>query len=155
MNSDGIWQKVYDDVVALMKENSQLRQEIQRLQRDLVHQKRAIVLSLLEAVDAFHRVLAAVVEAGEGGREPPFARNFTNVFRILMARLREMGVAPLDTSPGQEVDPRYHRVVEVLPGTGDTDVVVQVLKPGYIMDGEVLREAEIVALRKRKGEGNG
>jgi molecular chaperone GrpE (heat shock protein) len=62
--------------------------------------------------------------------------------------LERLGVE-VDDRVGVPVDPERHRVVGARARHGDVATVIEVLRPGYLIGGVCLREADVIASRAR------
>lgn len=54
------------------------------------------------------------------------------------------GLQRLTPREGDEVDPRYHLVLQSLPNAEKRDQVARCARAGFVLDGEILRRAEVV-----------
>lgn len=99
-----------------------------------------LLLSLLDVMDSFDRVLGAdsgVAEQGVAGSCWLIARQFGAV-------LEGVGVRAIH-SVGAVVDPRIHQVVGVQPApASQSDIVVEVIRRGYEWHGGLLRPAQVI-----------
>jgi len=63
--------------------------------------------------------------------------------------LKELGVERVK-SVGEKFDPNVHEVIEALESTDkEDDIVVEELKPGYKLNGKLLRAASVKVARKK------
>ena len=65
----------------------------------------------------------------------PLAKN-------LEKTLREVGLIKIKSEPGDEFSTDLHDAV-LVEGDGDNEVVAEVLRPGYMYDGEIIRPAMV------------
>ena len=65
----------------------------------------------------------------------PLAKN-------LEKTLREVGLIKIKSEPGDEFSTDLHDAV-LVEGDGDNEIVAEVLRPGYMYDGEIIRPAMV------------
>ena len=61
--------------------------------------------------------------------------------------LAQTGVERIAIQPGQAFDPLYHQAVGIRSGEVSEETVVEVVQPGYLHDGAVLRPARVIVMR--------
>lgn len=102
---------------------------------------------MLAVADNFRRALEA---APQDIADPAVKNLITGVEateRQLLASLERFGIKKLDPM-GQVFDPNFHQVMTEIPDPSQpSGTVVQVLQPGYVIHGRLLREA-LVAVAK-------
>ena len=98
--------------------------------------KYATVEKFLPLVDDFERALSAYPE-----QLSPLRKNFDKT-------LANLGLAQIDSTPGTEFNPDLHEAVSVENGEGDTEVIAETLRPGYLHDGSVIRAAMVKVKHK-------
>lgn len=109
----------------------------------------ALLLSVIEVLDAFERVFANIEV-----RQPEVSRqmgiwigNFRTVSRMLGNTLSAYGVIATD-SLDQVFDPHWHQIGETLADAARPEgTIVRELKRGYVWHGRVLRKAEVTVVR--------
>jgi molecular chaperone GrpE len=104
-----------------------------------------LVEKLLSVID--HLELALEAESKEA---ESLKKGITMVFAELKEILEKEGLKELDPL-GERFDPLYHHALETIPGDDD-EVVVEVLRKGYIFKGKLLRPAMVRVSKKVKGE---
>lgn len=57
--------------------------------------------------------------------------------------LQSLSLQKISSEPGVEFNPDYHDAVSVSDEGGDTEVILETLRPGYLYDGTVLRPAMV------------
>jgi len=63
--------------------------------------------------------------------------------------LNDLGLKMIDANTGTPFDPDFHEAARMEEGDGgDTEVVSEVLRPGYLYNGEVLRPAMVVVKKQ-------
>jgi molecular chaperone GrpE len=71
------------------------------------------------------------------------------VAKTLSKTMSDLGIERIDAKPGTVFNPELHDAVQMdEDAEGETEVVSEELRPGYTLDGEVLRAAMIKASRK-------
>lgn len=93
--------------------------------------KYATVEKLLPLVDDFERALSAYPE-----QLTPLRKNFDKT-------LASLGLAQINSAPGTEFNPDLHEAVSVEDDEGETEVIAETLRPGYLYDGSVIRAAMV------------
>lgn len=136
------------DLLWLMGEEVRLQRGLSEATRDSERQDRARLLSLIELVDAFQRVFAAV--DGRSDDVTPQMRkwlaNFKTIGRMLDALLRRDGVVPIEIL-GDQFDPAWHRILRtVVDAERPEGTIVEVTSTGYLWRGQLLRETEVVVV---------
>jgi molecular chaperone GrpE len=108
-----------------------------------------LLQSLLGVLDNLQRALAAPPE----GIDPDYLAGLQLIERQLGDTLAAYGVSPVPAQKGQRFDPTVHRALmeqesdEVEPGT-----ILTLVVPGYRLHDRLLREAQVVVARARRGE---
>ena len=94
---------------------------------------------LLPVIDAFERALAA----HEDPAYEDYRRGFELIYKQLSEALTKQGVQRIDAE-GKPFDPHYHQAIERVETDEHADgAVIQVLQPGYVFQGRVLRPATV------------
>lgn len=57
--------------------------------------------------------------------------------------LQSLSLQKIPSDPGVEFNPDYHDAVSVVDEGGDTEVILETLRPGYLYEGSVLRPAMV------------
>lgn len=97
--------------------------------------KDATVMKFLPLIDDFSRALQTYPE-----QLAPLAKSFEKT-------LAGLDLAVINSEPGIEFDPDYHEAVSVEDGDGETEVIAETLRPGYVYDGDVIRPAMVKVKR--------
>lgn len=111
-------------------ENFRKQTEKQRAQA-MESAKYATVLKFLPLVDDMSRALVTYPE-----ELSPLAKNFEKT-------LSGLGLELIDSEVGTEFNPDYHEAVSVDDADGETEVIAETLRPGYLYEGAVLRPAMV------------
>lgn len=119
---------------------ARLRKEIQK---DVERSRRSVIVSFLEVLDNLDRAL----QVG-GATSDAFVQGVALVRQQFLATLESLGVTRVDPA-GQRFDPLLHEAVSTVPAASpdQDDVVVGVVRPGYLMGEDVLRAAQVAVAR--------
>lgn len=119
---------------------ARLRKEIQK---DVERSRRSVIVSFLEVLDNLDRAL----DAGTGQADA-FVQGVAMVRQQFLATLEGLGVARVDPI-GQRFDPTVHEAVSTVPAPSaeQNEIVVGVVRPGYLMGDDVLRPAQVAVAR--------
>jgi molecular chaperone GrpE len=145
---------VPEDVDALVRTVEEERQRVLRLRADFDNLRRrtsreqeaagregrrAALLPLLPVLDSLDRALAA------GSTDDVFYAGVASTRRLLVNALREAGAVPVEAE-GQPFDPAVHEAVGTEPAARGAlpGIVVREVRPGWRLDNELLRPAQVV-----------
>jgi len=114
--------------------------EIDRLRRA---ERETVLRAWLAVIDNLERALCV-----EGASNNPWYEGMEAIHQQMLSVLEGFGVRP-DVPLGEKFDPERHDAVAAanLPDKPD-GMIVDVIQTGYVLDGKVLRPAEVVAVRK-------
>lgn len=122
---------------------ARLRKEIQK---DVERSRRSVIVSFLEVLDNLDRAL----EVGTSKTDTPHAlvQGVALVRQQFLATLEGLGVTRVDPL-GQRFDPVQHEAVSTVPASSpdQDDLVIGVVRPGYLMGEDVLRAAQVAVAR--------
>lgn len=97
---------------------------------------RGLVIRLLVVLD---EMALAVKHAASGGKAGDLSEGFSMVQKKFEAALESVGVQRIE-SVGKRFDPALHEAAEKVKGSpGGDEIVVEELRPGYVLRGQVLR----------------
>lgn len=96
--------------------------------------KLATIIKFLPLVDDFDRAIATYPELA------PLAKT-------LEKSLKELGLTKISSEADTEFNPDLHEAV-MTEGEGETQVISETLRPGYLYEGEVLRPAMVKVIGK-------
>ncbi|MFO7301905.1 MAG: nucleotide exchange factor GrpE [Acidobacteriota bacterium] len=134
---------------AATDEFEQARARLRReLQKDVERGRRALIGSFLEVLDNLDRAL----DAGRERLDDPFVQGVALVRQQFLSTLEGLGVTRIDPL-GQPFDPTFHEAVSTVPpadGLGE-GYVAGVVKPGYLIEGELLRPAIVAVVGAAAG----
>lgn len=111
-------------------ENFRKQVEAQKTQA-ITAAKYATVVKFLPLIDDFERALVSYPEA-----LAPLQKSFIKT-------LSSLGLAMINSDPGTEFNPDYHEAVSVEDDDGETEIIAETLRPGYLYDGAVIRAAMV------------
>lgn len=120
-------------------------------QRGLAEQRKQL-LSLLEIVDGFDRVLADIAE--RGADLPERARGWVDSFHTLRAMLGRLlaasGVRVMEALD-RELDPEHHHALATVGDPSRPDgMIVEVVRPGYFWNDVLLRAADVIVVKNER-----
>ena len=115
-------------------ENFRKQVEIQKQQYANIA-KSTTLNKILPIFDDLDRAIAAHPE-----QLGPIAKN-------LEKAISSVGLQRISADPGSDFNPDLHEAVAA-EGDGDVEVIAEVLRPGYLYDGEVLRPAMVKVLKQ-------
>lgn len=136
-----------EDLQRLKAEFENYRKRILREQTEVVSRASAgLVAALLNVVDNFDLAVAAAEETRDFDK---MLRGVEMVYGELKEVLGAEGLQPIDAK-GKPFDPTLHEAALEVPGEEDGQpVVAEVLRPGYMFKGRVLRPAMVKVTRKK------
>lgn len=110
-------------------ENFRKQTELQKNQSMSIA-KQSTIVKILPLIDDFERALSTYPE-----QLSPLQKNFDKT-------LQALGLTKINSEPGVTFNPDFHEAVSV-DGDGDTEVIAETLRPGYLYDGAVIRAAMV------------
>ena len=121
---------------------ARLRKE---LSKDVERGRRSLIVSFLEVLDNLDRALEAAKDQAD-----PFVAGVSIVRQQFLTTLEGMGVKRLDPL-GQPFDPAVHEAVSSVPAQSGAapNMVVGVVRPGYVIGDEVLRPAAVAVTESK------
>jgi molecular chaperone GrpE len=133
-------QELMDTLVRRQADFENYRKRVEKERHQDRHRGvESLVESLLPVLDAFERALAA-------HDEPAYAeyrKGFELIHRQLSDALAKQGLERIE-SAGKNFDPHYHHAIEAVETSEHPDgTVIEVLQPGYVFHGRVLRPAMV------------
>jgi molecular chaperone GrpE len=109
-----------------------------------VQDKRLFLREFLEVADSLERVLS------QPGDLSALYEGVKLSLRQLQQILVRAGVERMEIKAGDTFDPMYHEAVEVRAGDTPHDMIVEVVRAGYLHEGAVLRPAQVIVARGRQ-----
>ena len=61
--------------------------------------------------------------------------------KSLEKTLKDLGLTKIDAAPGTDFNPDFHDAISMEDAGGEKELIAEVLRPGYLYDGAVLRPA--------------
>ena len=141
---EGATARYQEAVAEFERTRERLRRETAK---DVGREVRRVLASFLDVVDNLDRAVA--VQPPEGADwEGSVLRGVGLVREQFLAALERHGVTRFDAAQ-EPFDPTRHDALSTVPVTdgGQDNLVVEVVKPGYLIDGEVLRPASVTVGR--------
>lgn len=111
-------------------ENYRKQVEAQKSQA-MAAAKYATVTKFLPLVDDFERAISTYPE-----QLAPLQKSFSKT-------LEGLGLERINSDPGVEFNPDFHEAISVDDDEGETEVISETLRPGYLYDGAVIRAAMV------------
>ncbi len=140
---------VEQDVRRLMHELAEARMSLDEARRESEDRLEAILMRLLEVLDAFDRVFEATHAKPEAvtPQMKIWLGNFRSVKRLLDVLLKEEGVRPVENVTGG-FDPAWHKVADtVVDGALPEGTIVREVRRGFVRNQKLLRKAEVVVVK--------
>jgi molecular chaperone GrpE len=103
--------------------------------------RRDLLRQFLEVMDNLERALAQPAELAA------LRKGIEITLRQFEQVLAQTGVERIAIQPGQAFDPLYHQAVGIRSGEVSEETVAEVVQPGYLHDGAVLRPARVIVMR--------
>lgn len=116
-------------------ENYRKQSEAQKSQA-MAAARYATVNQFLPLVDDLLRAIDAYPEQLE-----PLRKNFEKT-------LSSLGLSQVQSAAGVEFNPDLHEAVSIEDSDGETEVIAETLRPGYLYDGVVIRPAMVKVTRQ-------
>lgn len=111
-------------------ENFRKQVEAQRLQAMSVA-KYATVEKFLPMLDDIDRAIAA------------YPKELKPLEKNLQKTLKSLDLAKINSAVGTEFNPDFHEAISVEDEGGESEVIAETLRPGYLYDGNVVRAAMV------------
>ncbi|MDO4872398.1 MAG: nucleotide exchange factor GrpE [bacterium] len=109
------------------------------------------ILAILPILDDFELALAyAPLEEISKDDSPvsKWAKNTLKLDKTLKKSLSSLNVEQIEAAHGTTFSPEVHQAVQFEEAEGETEIVAEVLRAGWKMNGEVLRPAMVKVSRK-------
>lgn len=106
----------------------------------------ATIMKLLPVVDTIER---ALVHAPAELADNKWVQGITSLSKNLEKSLSELGLTRITSAPGTPFDPNLHEAVMMdEDAQGEHEVIAEELRPGYTMNGQVIRPAMVKVTRQ-------
>ena len=140
---------IENDIRRLMHRLAVAEHEKKQNEKAFRDENKRILLELIEILDAFERVFAAIKEKQDlvNRQMKKWISNFRTIRRLLENLLYEKGVRAIENLD-DGFDPKWHKAVSIVsdPDKPDDTIVDQVAS-GYVWRNEILRKAEVIVVR--------
>lgn len=108
--------------------------------------QKEMVSKLLPVIDDIER---AVGHIPNELAENSWIQGIVTLQKNLEKTLKSIGIIRIDSQPGTPFDPDLHHAVQFDEDSdGDQEIIAAELQSGYLLDGQVLREAMVKVTRK-------
>ena len=136
-----------DKFIAVSADFQNFKKRIEKEQNQLTRMAYVrVVTPLLEIVDHFERALAEQARAALDDETKKRLSGFSLIHQELLKMLAKLGVIPMENYT--TFDPHLHEaLMQVDAPDQAAGTIVQVLQPGYLMNGEVIRIAKVSVAR--------
>lgn len=126
-------------------ENYRKRVEVEKQAAQKVGETKA-VMKLLPVIDTIERAVANVpAELAENA----WVKGVANLTKQLDKQLKDLGLEKIDAKPGVAFNPEFHQAVQFDDeAEGKTEVIAEELRSGYVLNGEVIRDAMVKVTRQ-------
>ena len=145
----------------LYTENLELKNDLQRTRADFENYRKNVesrvsnaqnlgekkaILALIPMVDDIER---AISHLPEELAENSWAQNVVKMSKNLEKNLSKLGVEKINSTEGTTFNPELHEAIQFNEESeGEEEVIVEELRAGYTLKGEVLRAAIVKVGRK-------
>ena len=131
-----------DRLLRALAEVDNVKRRTQREREEYVrYANESLVRELLPAIDNFDRALEAARATGEAAQ---VVEGVALIQRELLKVLERVGVTRY-SALGERFDPNRHEAIgRVMSGTHPPDTVAAEMAPGYLLNGRVLRPAQVL-----------
>lgn len=126
------WKRAEADLVNYRKGESQ------RVQDLLKFGSESVVKEFVEVIDNFDIALKHAPPDTPGS----WLEGLRQVSKQFLDVLKKHGVEKIEAT-GKAFDPVLHEVIETVPGEGESHVVLEELRAGYVMHDKVIRPARV------------
>ena len=145
----------------LHTENLELKNDLQRTRADFENYRKNVesrvsnaqnlgekkaILALIPMVDDIER---AISHLPEELAQNAWAQNVVKMSKNLEKNLSKLGVEKIDSTEGTIFNPELHEAIQFDEDSeGEEEVIVEELRAGYTLKGEILRAAMVKVGRK-------
>ena len=136
-----------------LRAHAEFENALKRLQKEreafLMYANEGLIMDFLPIVDSLEIAERHVKEAKDFDA---VRQGVDMIHRQIQRFLKELGVERVQ-SAGEKFDPNVHEVIEVVEeDSGEDDTIIEELKPGYKLNGKLLRPASVKVVRKKEEE---
>lgn len=145
-----------DKLLRSMAETENLRRRFEREREDTA--KYAVANFAKELVTVADNLRRALESVGEEARTHEAVKGLTEgveaTERAMLAAFERFGVKRVDPM-GQRFDPNLHQAMAQIDADQPAGTVVQVMQPGYVIHGRLLRAAMVIVAKAKPAQGSG
>lgn len=141
--------KIESEITQIKKENVKLRNDIEELSLNSERQIDALVLELIQVIDAYDKAELVVKEKGYTDDETASKaiKRMLQPKKIALAVLSKYNVSQIDLD-GKLIDENLCTVVDTEPdSTREEGLVVSIEKNGYVRGDRLVRRAEVIIIK--------
>jgi molecular chaperone GrpE (heat shock protein) len=141
--------KIESEITQIKKENVKLRNDIEELSLNSERQIDALVLELIQIVDAYDKAELVVKEKGYTDDETAAkaVKRMMQPKKIALSVLSKYNVTQIDLD-GKLIDENLCTVVDTEPdSTREEGLVVSIEKNGYVRGDRLVRRAEVIIIK--------
>ncbi len=138
-------QEVFEQLQRISADYANFQKRTPRQIADSVaYEKKAILRSLLPAIDNFEHVLSHAASAGGGDALDNIIKGVQLVFDHMLDAMKSHGVQRIEAL-GQPFDPNLHEaMMRRSEPDKDDNTVLEVYQTGYLMGEQVLRPSRVI-----------
>ncbi len=131
------WKRARADFVNYKKnEAARIEAAKKRVKKDFIN-------DILEILDNFYLAEENMTEDEKGH----YSTGFINIRKQFEKLLKDRGVQIIDCE-GREFDPNLHEAIAMIDSEkGESDEIAEVVRKGYLLDGELLRPARVKVIK--------
>lgn len=139
INLDNVKNKVEELIDnEIMEKNNSIRE----LKRNLQH-KGKYIDELIQNILLLKDFITEIYEFSKNNELNGLIDTLSNINKIIEKELNKIGLVEIKTKE-LKFDPHYHNCIEkVKNSTKEKEVIIQVIKKGYLLNGELYRPAEV------------
>jgi molecular chaperone GrpE (heat shock protein) len=154
-NDAGTLQAIEQDIRDMLRRIADSELSLLEHKKQDSEKTRRLLLSIIEAMDAFDRVFKSIREKGDqvDRQMKKWIGNFRTIQRMLNTILTEQGVSAIENLD-REFDSHWHKVAETVVDRSKPDgTITEELLKGYIWQNQILRKAEVIVVRNLEDDG--
>ncbi len=148
-------EQIKAEITKIEQQNGELLLDLQRTRADFENfrknveedrkrvsqnAKQAMALSMLNVIDDVDR---ATANLPTDLKDHPWASGIVNLNKKMANDLKKVGLTKIEAQVGDEFNPELHEAVMVEESDGETEVIAEVLRTGYLFENEVLRHVSV------------
>jgi molecular chaperone GrpE len=146
-----------DKLLRAMAETENLRRRFEREREDTA--KYAVsnfAKELVTVADNLRRAIDSIDAEARTGNDAvkSLAEGVEVTERAMLSAFERFGVKRIDPT-GQRFDPNLHQAMAQIDSDQPAGTVVQVMQPGYVIHGRLLRAAMVIVAKARPAQGSG